>query len=1057
MVQSNTVNADIYVQGSIPGQFIVGNYNLQIQSSPGAVINVARPLDQPAYKMRATPIDLRPVSFPSLLDRENEATSIKETIKTYTPVSIYGKEGVGKTSLIRKLANLPDVAGFPDGVIHVDAMRLGLDDLLQRLFDSFYESFPEFKPTNTEIRIALQKPRAVIFLDNLNLQRDEVVSVLDAARNCVFVFSSVERSLWGEGRIVFLQGLPEKEALALFERELGYPMSEEENKAAKEICTHLQGHPLQILQAASLVHEKSMPIGKVLEQLEGKDPDHSLNQVTLPTVSENQKQILIILGAVGGNVMPLEHLVSLSKDPNTRTDLQNLIALGLIQAHSPRYSLTGNLASFLPTVWDLSSADDMLLNYFVGWLEGQPAQSLIEESAEALIHTVRQAAEKQRWSSVIRLGRALEHSLILWKRWQAWSDILNLILRAAQTLGDRKVEAWAIHQLGSRAMCLGQMDQARELLTQALNIRKVIKDKEGLKVTQHNLDVLLRAPIPPKGGKSGGRSWFSGASRFLISLLMSALIPYVLLSLFVPPGWFPFPVLPIYLFPAVTPAPEDTLTPAPTEIPVASEAPVISDIEGPQIADYYREPDSNWVCLEENDSVTVHSTITDPSGVAGGVVEYQFNDAGSEARELQREGDVFTAIIDNLQEGLLTFKISATDDGGNSSSLEGQSLSVFRCDGLEPRKDLRGLDFPDTGASVGTNNLWGCHQSCQDNQKCMAFTYAPADGACWLEYGLSEPADNSDLISGVVRTSIPTIEIVVGASESPDRVMLYQGEEQDFFQVPVLITLTNQSDLDVNEFDISMNYDAYDGSHATRLMDNGQTLYQDSVHIPLLSVGEVISFESKAMVPRSYEGTTVELKVTTDRCEIDVECQIRVYPVQLPTVVYDFIDNAPAAEWHGSTPSGSYNLEFKRLSEECSHGLAHLSNGEVLEDGSQPAVVLYTHPPCEGGTLDGIYELGPEVDIYDPSNLFVARLGFTTGGYGDGVTFTVLCYSLVPSSEFPDEILTVHDSSDGYIKDVVIPLSIYLKECRRFQLFVDAGPTPDYDWAVWVAAYIERP
>lgn len=577
MAQTSAVEADIDIKGNVPGQVVVGNYNVQIQNSNGCVVNVAPPSDQPAYSMRTSPVNLRPRAFPSLLDRDRESESVKAAIQSSTPVSIYGEQGIGKTSFVRRLIHLPDVPSFPTGVVYLDASGRGLDDLLQSLFDAFYKSLPEFKPTDTEIRHALYGFKALIFLDDLDLQRDEVTSLLDAAPGCTFVLSSLERSLWGEGQTISLAGLPEKEALTLFAREVGRSMNEEEQAAVRKICVLFQGHPLHILQTASLVHDRSRLITEVLEELQGDVPENALLQASLNTLTEHQEHDLALIAAAGAFAIPLEHLIALSQDHDAQKTLQGLIALGLVQAHSPRYSLTGNLASSLTTLWDLSSWEDMLLNYFVNWLEGQPAQALIEESADALIYTVKKAGEKQRWPEVIRLGRALERTLILSKRWQAWADILNLILKAAKALGDRKVEAWALHQLGSRAMCLEQADQARELLTQALNIRKAIKDKAGLKVTQHNLNVLLRAAVPPKGGKPGGRHWFIGSSAMIIALLMSAILTYVVVSLIVPPGYLPFPVLPIYLFPTETPTPSHTPTPTKTFTPTPSSTTTPAD------------------------------------------------------------------------------------------------------------------------------------------------------------------------------------------------------------------------------------------------------------------------------------------------------------------------------------------------------------------------------------------------------------------------------------------------------------------------------------------------
>ena len=594
-VQASVVEADIDIKGDVSGQVIAGNYNVQIRDSKGCVVNVAPPLDRPAYSMRSFPVNLRPSTFPSLLDRNEESASIKVAIQASMPVSIFGEEGIGKTSFVRRLIHLSDLPSFPAGVVYLDASGRGLDDLLQSLFDAFYESLAEYKPRNTEIHLALQGLTALVFLDGLNVARDEIVSLLNAAPNCTFILSSVERSLWGEGQTLSLRGLPENDALTLFQRELGRSLNEEEQASAQKICVLLQGHPLRMLQAASLVHERSKPISELLEELQHDPPEKAVLQASLNTLSKDQENILALLAAASGTVMPLEHLVSLSQDPNVRKNLQGLIALGLVQAHSPRYSLTGNLASSLATLWDLSSWEDILLDYFVSWLESQPAQALIEESANALIYTVMRAGERQRWSEVIRLGRALERSLIIWKRWQTWLDILNLILKAARALGDRKVEAWAAHQLGSRAMCLGQAEQARELLTEALNIRKAIKDKAGLKVTQHNLNILLRAPVPPKGGKSGGHPGSIGGSTIMISLVMAAILSYVGVALAFPPESLPFPVPPIYLYPTaisthphtpvptktftptstrtVTPTPTETPTPVPTRRPTITRTP----------------------------------------------------------------------------------------------------------------------------------------------------------------------------------------------------------------------------------------------------------------------------------------------------------------------------------------------------------------------------------------------------------------------------------------------------------------------------------------------------
>lgn len=567
-------NFNVEITGDISGQVAIGENIVQIGKVEGIVVNVAPVKGRPAYQRRASPVLLRPRAFASLLDREQEITSFKTALQSEEPVSIYGDGGIGKTCFVRQLAHLSETNKFIDGVVYLDVFSRGLDDLLQVIFDAFHENKASYtvrnadvhivyKPTDSEIRVALKDLKALIFLDSLTILRHESESLLNAAADCVFVLSAVERSLWGEGKLILLKGLPEREALILFEREVGRSLSEEERAIATKIVALLKGHPLHILQASSLVRERSKSVSDVMLQLQDQAPEQKIIESALSTLTEPQKNLLSILAASGGNILPLEHLVSISGNQATQKNLRGLVGLGLVQAHSPRYSLTGELASTLATSWDLSSGEDALINYFAGWLMQKPTEALVEESSDALIHVVKKAAEKQQWRQVIQIGQGLEPFLILWKRWQAWSEILNLILKAAKSLGERWVEAWALHQLGSRAMCVGLKDQARDLLTEALNLRNAIGDKAGASVTRHNLDVLRGAPPPP--GTSGG--WFKGGLALFFALVLFIVFGYVGAALAIPPASLPFPVPAIYLFPTDTPIPTSTFTSTPSHTP----------------------------------------------------------------------------------------------------------------------------------------------------------------------------------------------------------------------------------------------------------------------------------------------------------------------------------------------------------------------------------------------------------------------------------------------------------------------------------------------------------
>jgi hypothetical protein len=593
------------IEGTVSGQVAVGSYILQVGNIHGGVVNLSVPGTQEVAQPRPRPVSLKPRPFAGLLDREDETAIIRAAVDVLSPVSLAGKGGSGKTVLLRRVAHLPGLKNFSDGLVYLAVKERGLDDLLQLLFDLFYSSPPNTKQTDGEIRQGLQNISALILLDDLLWERDAVESLLDVMPASTFVFASGSRMLWGEGYVIELKGLPDLYACQLFERELGRTLSEQEKASVREIVSALEHHPMRILQLAAFARKAGTALSEIRDQIQVRNPETSTAQLSLQKLSESQRKILAILGAADGAVVPLKHLAAMSRVGNLQVVLDELLSLGLVQAHSPRYSLTAVMSAALPGLWNLSSWEEALLNYFSDWVMQAPPQGLMEESSDLLMHIIKKAAAKNKWQDVVRIGRALEPFFILWKRWQAWSEIASLILNAARALGDRSLEAWMLHQMGTRAMCLGRPDEARELLTRALNLRRVSGDRQGRTVTQHNLDVLNGGFVPPRskpnepGGSGGGLGFFNtfvlwivalGAITFFGVLWMrdnppwtkppgpaapiiptqalptSTLPPTAIETTSIPPSSTPFPPIPPTATlppPTITP----TVTPSSTPIP----------------------------------------------------------------------------------------------------------------------------------------------------------------------------------------------------------------------------------------------------------------------------------------------------------------------------------------------------------------------------------------------------------------------------------------------------------------------------------------------------------
>ena len=279
------------------GEIAVGNYILQIGATHGSVINAAPPGHHSPPQALPAPVFLRPRSFANLLDREAELKTAASALQSVTPVEFHGQAGLGKTVLLRCLAHRLPLDSFPDGVIYLSARGQPAADLLQSLYDAFYASDVPLKPTEAQIRRALQSKRALILLDDVELERDEIEVLLDSAPNCAFLLASSKRHLWGEGHAVAMHGLPPEDALALVERELGRSLTEEEQLPAQTLCDALEGHPLRIFQAAAMAREEGFSLVEVARQMQASSSIEEKAAQVLKPLPEPEESF----GSLGGS------------------------------------------------------------------------------------------------------------------------------------------------------------------------------------------------------------------------------------------------------------------------------------------------------------------------------------------------------------------------------------------------------------------------------------------------------------------------------------------------------------------------------------------------------------------------------------------------------------------------------------------------------------------------------------------------------------------------------------------------------------------------------------
>ena len=473
---------------------------LLVNSEAGARLIVS-PDQGPALESQPKLAYALPARFQGdLLDRRRELSQAGKAIETRRSVEFYGPAGVGKSMLLHFLAGRAPQADFPDGIINLTGEPQNLADLSQALFEAFYRSDPPFKPLTEEIQTYLRPKRALILLDEVKLRQSDLETLLEAAPQSVFLMASAEHHPWAAWQTLAVLELPFGDALRLVERALGRPPAAEEQPAGEAICNFLEKQPLPILQLISFARTKNLVLTAIANQLVEPPSVQEAIKLILSGLSEAEQKVMGVLAALDGASLGLEHLAVLTGLANLRPVLESLEQRYLIVRENRRVSLMVSLQESLAQSLDLNPWRDQCLAYFTDWAERQvgPAEPLLAELG-AMWQTLQWAVIVERWPQILRLVRSVENAALAGRRWGVWEQVLRWGLQAAREVGDRGAEAWALHQLGTRALCLGEENRAENNLKEALNVRAELEDKAGAEVTKRNLRFLEKSVQPPAG------------------------------------------------------------------------------------------------------------------------------------------------------------------------------------------------------------------------------------------------------------------------------------------------------------------------------------------------------------------------------------------------------------------------------------------------------------------------------------------------------------------------------------------------------------------------------
>ena len=475
---------------TVTGQIVIGRLVLETGEPRGAALREATRAERAHPRPKAVPILIRPRLVRGLLDRRTEVAAALSALDAGMLIEVSGPPGIGKTAFLRHLAHHPRASAFADGILYLSAHDDLPVDLLQRIFGAFYESDTPSQPTAADMRRALQDKHALILLDDVNASQDELDLALDSAPRCAFVVATRERRLWGELRSVALTGLPADAAVELLEREVARSFDPAERSAAERACEALGGNPLRIQQAAALIRERELPV----EAWAAHVTQESLVSELMTSADDKQRRILLALSALPGVPLEIQHVSGLAELADVEALAMPLVRRGLVLASQSRYRLADGVADRLRRADDLKPWVNRAVTYFTAWAERhRRTDDALLEASEALVRAQGHAVEMKRWGEALRIGRLLESTLVLHGRWDAWEIVIERCLAAAKSTGDRVAEAWALHELGTRAVCLADARLAGRLLGQAATLRDQLGEPGAAALSRQNLQFIASA------------------------------------------------------------------------------------------------------------------------------------------------------------------------------------------------------------------------------------------------------------------------------------------------------------------------------------------------------------------------------------------------------------------------------------------------------------------------------------------------------------------------------------------------------------------------------------
>jgi hypothetical protein len=192
--EQTAAGVDVSIGDVYSGQVVIGDHTT-VQTTAGTKVTVLQVGQRPQPKPRPRPVERRPRAA-EILGRADELKLVAAATAE-APVQLYGPGGIGKTAVLEPAA--ARAAPATDGVVFESTRHRSLDEIQSGLYAAFWECDVAFTPAPAEFDEYLGDLEALLVLDDCELDRDDLTTLLDRLSRCAFVLAAEERTLWSRG------------------------------------------------------------------------------------------------------------------------------------------------------------------------------------------------------------------------------------------------------------------------------------------------------------------------------------------------------------------------------------------------------------------------------------------------------------------------------------------------------------------------------------------------------------------------------------------------------------------------------------------------------------------------------------------------------------------------------------------------------------------------------------------------------------------------------------------------------------------------------------------